>query len=374
MKNFLTLVTFILLHTNNATSSPLKTWASKTSSLKKLNAGYEHISTSLNAINNDGTISLQDGNLTMYDPSYSNNIDLNDFRKLNNFAENIGIAKGNTILAIEKKQPIMLTDTIVFKMWQMQQKQYQLEFVTTNMDHPGLVGLLEDNYLHTATEISLNGTTKRDFSITADTASANIYRFRIIFKTLITVPLPLTTISLQALQQNKNIILDWRASHEINIKQYVLEKSTDKIQFTNAVTITDIRNNNSTSDYHYVDQSAEATTNYYRIKSINYNDQVQYSQVLKVSLSNTAAVKVFSNPVTGNVVSFQINNMLPGNYTAKLINNYGQVIGTKQIIYDGGLLMTKIGPGKRLESGTYQLQVARANEQAVTIKIVALKE
>ena len=374
MKNFLTLVTFILLHTSNATSSPLKTGASKTSSLKKLNAGYEHISTSLNAINNDGTISLQDGNLTMYDPSYSNNIDLNDFRKLNNFAENIGIAKGNTILAIEKKQAVMLTDTIVFKMWQMQQKQYQLEFVTTNMDHPGLVGLLEDNYLHTATEISLNGTTKRDFSITADTASANIYRFRIIFKTLITVPLPLTTISLQALQQNKNIILDWRASHEINIKQYVLEKSTDKIQFTNAVTITDIRNNNSTSDYHYVDQSAEATTNYYRIKSINYNDQVQYSQVLKVSLSNTAAVKVFSNPVTGNVVSFQINNMLPGNYTAKLINNYGQVIGTKQIIYDGGLLMTKIGPGKRLESGTYQLQVARANEQAVTIKIVALKE
>ena len=83
---------------------------------------------------------------------------------------------------------------------------------------------------------------------------------------------------------------------------------------------------------------------------------------------------VSPNPVTANVVSFQINNMPTGKYTAKLINNYGQVTGTKQIIYNGGLLMTKIEPGKRLASGTYQLQVARPNEQPVIIKLVVLKE
>ncbi len=88
----------------------------------------------LHLINTDGSSTLYDGNLTAYDDSYSNNIDERDAKKMANFTENFGMLRTPVILVIERRHTIDLSDTIFYKMWQMQQRTYKLEFISKNMN------------------------------------------------------------------------------------------------------------------------------------------------------------------------------------------------------------------------------------------------
>ena len=270
MKIILALFTLMLLQSATANSFPV--------------TAVEHFGANLYIINADGTTSLEDGNITIYDPSYSNGIDLEDFKKMTNFAENFAILRDNTELAIEKKQPVNDADTIFFKMWQMQQKSYQLELIATALDHPGLTGYIEDSYLHTITPIGLNTTTMVDFTITADAASANMYRFRVIFKTVKIDEDPVTICSFKATKLASDILVEWKAKHENNIKEYLLEKSTDGNKFSTAASITAIQNKQVVSAYQYLDRKALPGNNYYRIKNIYSNGKASYSKLITVNL------------------------------------------------------------------------------------------
>ncbi len=128
-------------------------------------------------VNTDGSSILYDGTLTAYDDSYSNNIDERDAKKMANFTENFGMLRTPVTLVIERRHTIKLNDTIFYKMWQMQQRTYRLEFVSKNMDYPGMSGILEDNYLKTTTPVDLNGTTPLIFTVTENEASSSSNRF-----------------------------------------------------------------------------------------------------------------------------------------------------------------------------------------------------
>lgn len=192
----------------------------------------EQIRSNLYAVAADASTILLDGDLTQYAESYSNSIDGMDARKMSNFSENLGLIRATTTLVIERRHTIEVVDTIFYKLWNVQQKAYQLEFITSNLNHPGLTGYLEDNYLHTSVPINLNGGNNVNFSVNSNPASAAIYRFRIVFTTAAAGLLPLTFTSVNASHQNNAIRVDWKTETEQNIKLYNVEKSTDGGHFT----------------------------------------------------------------------------------------------------------------------------------------------
>ena len=141
--------------------------------------------------------SLADGVLNLFDKGYSNAVDNNDALKLTNFGENLGIVRNGSILAVEKRSLIGDNDVIEFNLAGMRQMQYRLEFSAVNLNQPGLVGTLEDNYLVTKTPIDLDGITNMVFTVDANPASSAANRFRIVFKTAaVVVPLGKPDISI----------------------------------------------------------------------------------------------------------------------------------------------------------------------------------
>jgi hypothetical protein len=89
----------------------------------------------------DGTTTLVDGDLTQYDPTFSNNVDGMDARKMSNFSENIGMIRGTTTLVIERRHTIENNDTIFYKIWNLSQtRKYQLQFDPANWS-AGIDGL-----------------------------------------------------------------------------------------------------------------------------------------------------------------------------------------------------------------------------------------
>ena len=138
----------------------------------------QRIRTNLYEVNADGTASIVDGTLSSYSNIFSNIIDKNDAMKLTNFGENFGIVRDGKTLIVERRDAI--GDEINFKMWQMNQQGYQLEIIADNID-PNVSAFLQDKYLKTTTPLNVSGTTKVNFAVTGDVASAAENRFSIVF-------------------------------------------------------------------------------------------------------------------------------------------------------------------------------------------------
>ena len=333
------------------------------------NGTVEEIRSNLYVKQATGSPILLDGDLTQYDPSYSNAVDGKDARKMSNFSENIGMVRGATVLVIERRQTITIGDTIFFKLWQLHQLSYQLQFITNNLDHPGLEGFLEDNYLQTSTPIDLNGATTADFSVTSDAASANSLRFRIVFKTVASGPLPLTFTSLKAFRDKNDIHINWVTENENHAKNYSVEKSTDGKAFTEA---SDVKAANlPQNNYSWVDKNVANNRYYYRILIADIDGKVKYSPVMKVDAGTLSErVKVYPNPVTNQRIHFQIAEQPAGLYRVKLVSGFGQVILSQTTRHNGGTFTGSIQPGQKIEKGIYQIEITSPSNTIITEKVI----
>jgi hypothetical protein len=326
----------------------------------------EQIRSALYIVGDDASTTLVDGDLTQFDPSFSNAVDGMDARKMSNFSENLGMIRGTTTLVIERRHTIEVSDTIFYKLWNVKQRNYQFQFTTAALDHPGLQGFLEDSYLHTSTPVNLNGITNISFSVNSDTASSAAYRFRIVFIT--PAATPFTFVSAKAYESNNAITIDWKTENELNIKQYNVEKSTDGKLFNNVTGINPSKL--SAANYSWTDLHSTEGNNYYRIQSTNSNGEIAYSPVLSVFKEKyVEGIRVFPNPVTNNTIHLKIENQPAGLYVVRLLNNSGQPVMVKQIQHAGGSITKDINtPG--MSKGLYHLEITKPGGTKSSIQVL----
>jgi len=333
-------------------------------------AGTVLIRSNLYIAATDGSTTLADGDLTQYDPTFSNNVDGMDARKMSNFSENIGMIRGTTTLVIERRHTIESNDTIFYKIWNLSQaRKYQLQFDPANMVQPGLTAFVQDQYLHTNTPVSLTDTSYMNFSINADPASSDIYRFRLIFTTAVGGTLPLTFTGLKAYRHNTAINIDWNTAAENNMKEYTVERSADGSNYKEMATIR--ANNLPVNTYSYVDAFPATGSDYYRIMSTDISGVTKYSEVIKVNIEKGfSLMRVFPNPVINKTISLQVINEPAGQYVIRLINNFGQTIMTKQIEHPGGSSTETITPQQNILRGIYRLEITRPGGIKTIISVV----
>ncbi len=125
---------------------------------------------------------LLDGNRVQFDHTFSNRIDEFDAVKIGNTGENIGITRNSTQLAVDRRQPVMVADTIFFNTGKLRLKQYQLEIMPQKIAREGLEAYLEDNFLETVTELNLHDTNRISFNVVNSPGSYAADRFRIVFR------------------------------------------------------------------------------------------------------------------------------------------------------------------------------------------------
>ena len=361
MKNIFTLILAALFSHFAVSSSP--------NSLSPTTSEFAQIRSNLYIVAPDQSTVLMDGTLTQYDTDYSNEVNGMDARKMFNSSENWGMHRGSTVLIIERRHTIQANDSIFFKMWNTRIITYQLEFITSNLNKFGRVGVLEDNYLKTSTPIDLNGTSHINFSVTADPATKATDRFRVVFSTPSYSALPLTFIFAKAFQQNNLVNIDWKTANENNVKQYDVERSVDG---NNYVKATDIKAYNSTSNnYHWVDAYPAEGNNYYRIRSIEIDGKIIYGDVMKVYIrKGNQSVNIYPNPATGNNLNLQMVNQQPGIYEIRLVNSFGQTFMTKFIQYSGGSSIENLKPGQTIPKGIYQLEIKIPGGEKKIISVV----
>ncbi|WP_207495447.1 T9SS type A sorting domain-containing protein [Aridibaculum aurantiacum] len=334
----------------------MKTDSVATANVFRTGSGTEELTIDLKVVTGTAT-TLVDGVRAKFSNSYSNAVDNNDITKINNFSENLAIVRESKNLSVEKRDLVESADTVFMRLWNTGIKNYQFELQASDFStSANLEAYLLDKYLQTSTPVSLTGNTAYDFSITSDAASAAQDRFMVVFKTATT--LPVAYASVKAYQKNSGVQVEWNVATEVNTNQYEVEKSVNGTTFSKAGNVVA----NGTGAYSWFDAQPSSGANYYRIKAIDNNGAGKLSQVVSVKIGGTkAGISIYPNPVEGNVLNLQLNNLAAGVYELRLYNNLGQQVMVRNIKHAGGSATQTINLTDAVGAGIYQLQLGNVD-------------
>lgn len=326
------------------------------------------ISTILHSVGADSSLTVLDGALLLYRNEYNDNLDIDDVRKINNSnSENFGLNKAGTIYQIEKRQSINETDTILYSMRNLAARTYQLVVEMKNMENTGMIAYLKDNFLNTETALDYHSPYKFTFRPTnAAPGSYASNRFSIYFKP-VTV-LPVTFTSLEAFGKKETAEVRWKVENEVNIHHYEVERSADGVMFSKIGSNVNATNSN---EYLLIDEAPAKGINFFRVKAVENNRRIKYSNIAKVIFGNDAAgIAVFPNPVMDGKINLYITDGQRGVYYTNLFNTNGQLVQTTNLGTLSGNANVNIQLNKDVPKGSYILEVIKPDSSKEHINIM----
>jgi hypothetical protein len=114
--------------------------------------------------------------------------------------------------------------------------------------------------------------------------------------------LPVTWLGFTATpQENKEVLLQWKVTNEINTADYVAERSTDGVDFSILQTVAATTSSTSAKTYQTTDQSPVAGNNYYRIKEVDKDGNYTYSKIIMIPVNDPNVISVTPNPASSYV-------------------------------------------------------------------------
>jgi hypothetical protein len=138
------------------------------------------------------------------------------------------------------------------------------------------------------------------------------------------IPLPATGVNLSASLVGNDVSLLWKTLSEFNTNYFEIERSTDGINFARIGEKAAAGNSATEKNYTYGDPSMATSVYYYRLKMVDLDGKVTYSNIARVNKSTVKTIKTFPNPVT-DVINVEFANS-KGSYTLSLVNQAGQEV------------------------------------------------
>jgi len=144
----------------------------------------------------------------------------------------------------------------------------------------------------------------------------------------VTGSLPVTLVAFNGAVLKNRTTLNWSTASEVNNKGFWVEESADGKTFTSLAWV----NGNGTTNalHHYNYSTIYFKPTYYRLKQVDFDGRVEYSEVILVGLKESAGVvSIHPNPITADSkVEYSLNNTTA--ITLNLANMQGQTLATFQ--------------------------------------------
>jgi hypothetical protein len=110
--------------------------------------------------------------------------------------------------------------------------------------------------------------------------------------------LPVQLLSFNARLNAQRVLLDWQTASEVNSDYFDVEKSKDGVSGWSFVSRVQSRGNSSVrADYTYIDHKPYGGESYYRLKQVDQDGRVAYSQTRKI-INESKTISVYPNPAS----------------------------------------------------------------------------
>ncbi len=183
---------------------------------------------------------------------------------------------------------------------------------------------------------------------------------------------PVTYTNFTGKKEGNTNILEWTTATETNNLGYELERSADgnhfsKLDFIASKAVNG--NSNSVLTYSYIDNKPLVSNNYYRLKQMDKDGKVNYSNVILIKGDKSAQISitgVYPNP-TRNTLNVNIYAPSSEKVSVVITDITGKVLTQQNMMLNTGINTQQIDVS-RLSQGTYLIKTICNNgcESAVT--------
>ena len=124
--------------------------------------------------------------------------------------------------------------------------------------------------------------------------------------------------------------LTWVNNTQTTNDHYIIEKSTDGINFVELEKINEFKNIDKIELYDGLDKNPEEGINYYRIKLVYKNGGYSYSEIKEITFNPDADFTIFPNPASDNVQVY-LKRYLGKEIDVVINNTLGQPVYKKHL-------------------------------------------
>ena len=109
-----------------------------------------------------------------------------------------------------------------------------------------------------------------------------------------TVVTPVTLNNIIAVAKNKNVLINWQTTTELNSSHFIIQNSTDGNSFTDIGNVKAL--GSGANSYEFTDNNPAKGINYYRLQSVDKDGIGSYSKVVSVNFGDKQSFSIIPNP------------------------------------------------------------------------------
>jgi hypothetical protein len=172
-------------------------------------------------------------------------------------------------------------------------------------------------------------------------------------------PLPLKFGPIRASLKNNGVQVDWVILMEEDVDHYEVERSSNGQSFVTIGQREAIANNSRQASYTWLDALPPAGDLYYRIKSVDIDGKLNYGPIVRISPDASAGSDfiLYPNPTVNKTVSFQLRNLVKGQYQLMVTDMKGSVIYSETLSHAGGAISQSLQLPASVVTGVYILSI-----------------
>lgn len=176
------------------------------------------------------------------------------------------------------------------------------------------------------------------------------------------ISLPVTFKGITARKEGNSTKVLWDVADEIDVREYVVERSNDGIQY-NAIGTVNAQQKNV---YTYTDGRDANGTVYYRVKNVDVDGKFKYSSVVRINTGKTlASLKAFPLPAKNNITIE--HGLLTAKGTISITTAEGKMV--KKVFASEGSTHTTIDI-TNFTSGMYMVHMDKGTGTAESLKFI----
>lgn len=150
-------------------------------------------------------------------------------------------------------------------------------------------------------------------------------------------------------------VLSWTTQQEINTFHFVVERSSDGVNFTSIGQVAAAGNSNAVRTYSFTDRNPLKGNNYYRLKTVDKDNSSRFSNTRNVRNEGVADVTLYPNPVTDKV-SLAINTDKATEGQLSISDISGKIIYSRSVKLAAGNTTLPISLSN-ISTGSYIMKI-----------------
>jgi SdrD B-like domain/Secretion system C-terminal sorting domain len=169
--------------------------------------------------------------------------------------------------------------------------------------------------------------------------------------------LPVKLVSFTAQAQGSQVALQWSVADQLNAGSYEMECSKDNLTYSSFTSVA--ANSNVSAVYNALHASPVTGINYYRLKIVDKNGIITYSDIRKVNFGRGGNITVYPNPAHGEVNINLTAGMLYKPATISVFTIEGKLVSAKRLTTAG---QTETVDVSTMANGKYIIRIVTDND------------